>query len=113
MDEFRWRTQIQDSPTGEYRHRVKEVEFGDGYKQVSAEGINPESQSWPFSYLGKKADVMPIFDFIRQHTIKSFIWMTPFGVKGVYRVKADSIKMTPVARDVMKISARFEEAFSA
>ncbi|MFS1539294.1 MAG: phage tail protein [Candidatus Phlomobacter fragariae] len=113
MDEFTWRTQIQDSPTGEFRHRIKEVEFGEGYKQVSAEGIHPETQSWPFSYLGKKDQVIPIFDFIRHHTVKSFIWVPPFGVKGLYRVKADSIRMTPFAGVVMKISATFEEAFSA
>lgn len=57
---FKWRTQIQETPTGEFRHRVKEVEFGDGYKQVSGDGINTESQSWPFTYTGQKTDVMPI-----------------------------------------------------
>ncbi|CDH22098.1 conserved hypothetical protein [Xenorhabdus bovienii str. kraussei Quebec] len=34
IEEFKWRTQIQDSPSGEFKHRVKSIEFGDGYKQV-------------------------------------------------------------------------------
>lgn len=113
MEEFKWQTQIQHQPAGEFIHRIKKVEFGDGYSQVAADGINPETQSWPFIYLGKKEQVMPIFYFIRRHTFKSFIWTPPFGDKGLYRVKADSISMTPLARQVMKISAIFEEAFSA
>lgn len=52
MEEFKWRTQIQDSPSGEFKHRIKEIKFGDGYKQVAGDGINPESQTWPFSYNG-------------------------------------------------------------
>ncbi|MDX7993205.1 phage tail protein [Xenorhabdus littoralis] len=112
IEEFKWRTQIQDSPSGEFKHRIKEVVFGDGYKQVSGDGINPETQSWPYSYTGMKDEVMPIFQFIRRHTLKSFIWTPPFGEKGLYRVKADSITMIPMAGGIMKISATFEQAFS-
>lgn len=113
MEEFKWRTQIQDSPSGEFKHRIKEIEFGDGYKQVSGDGINSESQTWPFAYIGLKDEVMPIFKFIRQHTAKSFIWTPPFGEKGLYRVKADSISMIPISGGVMKLTATFEQAFSA
>ncbi|SFO05993.1 phage tail protein [Xenorhabdus japonica] len=112
IEEFKWRTQIQDSPSGEFKHRIKTVEFGDGYKQVSGDGINPESQSWPYSYLGIKEEVAPIFQFIRQHTLKSFIWTTPYGEKGLYRVKADSITIIPMSGGVMKISAIFEQAYN-
>lgn len=113
MEEFKWRTQIQDSPSGEFKHRIKEIEFGDGYKQVAGDGINPESQTWPFSYMGLKDEVMPIFKFIRRHTAKSFIWTPPFGEKGLYRIKADSITMIPISGGVMKLTATFEQAFSA
>lgn len=113
MEEFKWRTQIQDSPSGEFKHRIKEVEFGDGYKQVAGDGINPESQTWPFAYMGLKDEVMPIFKFIREHTTRSFIWTPPFGEKGLYRVKSDSITMTPIGGLAVTISATFEQAFSA
>ncbi|MCG5279863.1 phage tail protein [Providencia rettgeri] len=62
MDEFKWRTQVQDSPVGEFRHRVREVVFGDGYKQVAGDGINPESQSWPITYTGLKVDVIVVVE---------------------------------------------------
>lgn len=110
---FKWRTQIQETPTGEFRHRIKEVEFGDGYKQVSGDGINTESQSWPFTYTGQKTEVMPIFAFIRRHATKSFVWTPPFGEKGLYRVKADSITLKPIGGSMITITATFEQAFSA
>ncbi|CDH06177.1 hypothetical protein XBO1_2160002 [Xenorhabdus bovienii str. oregonense] len=28
IEEFKWRTQIQDSPSGEFKHRVKSSTFG-------------------------------------------------------------------------------------
>ncbi|ATG16774.1 TPA: phage tail protein [Providencia alcalifaciens] len=112
IEEFKWRTQIQDSPTGEFKHRIKEVAFGDGYKQVSGDGLNTESQSWGFTYTGHKSEVMPIFSFIRSHTAKSFIWVPPFGDKGLYRVKADSITLKPIGGSSITITATFEQAFS-
>lgn len=113
IEEFKWRTQIQDAPSGEYKHRIKSVEFGDGYKQVAADGINPETQIWPFMYMGRSDVVMPMFEFIRKHTVKSFIWTPPFGEKGLYRVQPDSISMIPISPTVMKVSATFEQAYSA
>lgn len=113
IETFKWRTQVQDSPIGEFKHRVREVVFGDGYKQVAGDGINPESQSWPITYTGLKVDVIPILTFIRQHTTTSFIWISPLGEKGLYRVKADSISMKPAGGRTITISATFEQAFSA
>lgn len=112
IEEFKWRTQTQESPVGEFKHRIKEVEFGDGYKQVAGDGINTESQSWSFVYTGHKSEVMPIFSFIRSHTAKSFIWVPPFGDKGLYRVKADSITLKPIGGSSITITATFEQAFS-
>lgn len=113
IEEFKWRTQIQNSPAGEFAYNVRKVQFGDGYSQVAANGINPVSQKWPFTYTGHKDEVMPILNFIRQHTAKSFIWTPPFGQKGLYRVDASSITMTPLSPTALTINATFEQAFSA
>ncbi|MCW7764333.1 phage tail protein [Photorhabdus luminescens] len=112
-EEFKWRTQIQNSPAGEFAHNVRKVQFGDGYSQIATNGINSESQKWPFSYTGHKDEVIPILNFIRQHIAKSFIWTPPFGQKGLYRVDASSITMTPLSPTALTINATFEQAFSA
>ncbi|WP_240042335.1 phage tail protein [Photorhabdus khanii] len=104
---------MQNSPAGEFAHNVRKVQFGDVYSQIAIDGINSELQKWPFSYTGHKDEVMPIFNFIRQHTAKSFIWTLPFGQKGLYRVDASSITMTPLSPMALTINATFEQAFSA
>ncbi|PIJ49203.1 MULTISPECIES: phage tail protein [unclassified Erwinia] len=112
IDTFTWRTQIQNGMEGQFNHRVRSVQFGDGYKQVSGDGINPETQSWPISMAGRKSDMLPALAFIRGHTVRSFIWTPPFGSAGLYRVVADSIRLNPMSSNTMTITATFEQAFS-
>lgn len=109
IDTFTWRTQGQ--PEGSLTQRVRSAQFGDGYKQVSGDGINPESQSWPVSFTGQQKDMVPLLSFIRSHTTTSFLWTPPYGVVGLYRVVSDSIKAAPVGGAVMTVSATFEQAF--
>ncbi|MFC0225690.1 phage tail protein [Serratia aquatilis] len=109
IETFTWRTQGQ--PEGSYAQRVRSAQFGDGYKQVSGNGLNIETQSWPLSFSGQRAEILPILAFVRRHTTKSFIWTPPYGEKGLYRVVADSIRAMPVGGTVVAISAIFEQAF--
>lgn len=108
LETFRWQT--QGTPQGIFNHRVRSVQFGDGYTQVSGDGINPETQSWPLSFTGTEKEMQPILAFVRGHTIKSFIWTPPCGVAGLYRVKADSIRLTSVGGQVVTVEATFEQA---
>ncbi|UAN43834.1 phage tail protein [Serratia sp. JSRIV001] len=110
IDTFTWR--IQGQPEGSYAQRVRTAQFGDGYKQVAGNGLNIETQTWPLSFTGQKAQMLPLLEFARSHTTKSFFWTPPYGVKGLYRVVADSIKATPVGGSVMTVSATFEQAFA-
>jgi phage-related protein len=110
IETFSWR--VQGQPEGSLNQRVRKAQFGDGYKQVTGDGINPENQSWPLSFTGNKKDMQPLLDFVRQHTTKSFIWTPPMGGKGLYRVVADSIRAVPVGGVVVSISATFEQAYA-
>lgn len=111
LDTFAWRTQIQSGMEGTFTHRVRTTQFGDGYKQVSGDGPNPEQQSWPVVLTGSKNDLIPALNFIRAHTVNAFIWTPPFGQAGLFRVAADSIHMAPVSNNAVSISATFEQAF--
>lgn len=112
IETFTWRTQIQAGMEGEFDYRVREAQFGDGYKQVSGDGINPETQSWPVTVTGRQVDVMPALTFMRNHITKSFIWTPPFGVPGLWRVIKDSIRPSPAGGNVMTVKATFEQAFA-
>ncbi|KFK92857.1 MULTISPECIES: phage tail protein [unclassified Serratia (in: enterobacteria)] len=110
IETFTWRT--QGLSEGSYAQRVRTAQFGDGYKQVTGNGINIETQTWPLSFSGQKAEILPLLAFVRAHTTKSFVWTPPFGEKGLYRVVADSIKTTPIGGHVVAVSVTFEQAFA-
>lgn len=112
LDRFTWRTQTQNPPQGSYTHRVREAQFGDGYKQVSGDGINPESQSWPVTFTGNEEEMLPILTFMRSHTVNSFIWTPPFGVAGLYRVAKESISAMPIGGRAMTVMATFEQSYA-
>lgn len=110
IDTFTWRTQTQNQPQGQYSHRIREVQLGDGYKQVSGDGINPETQSWPLTFIGREQDMLPILSFMRNHTVKAFIWTPPYGVPGLYRVVKDSIGAMPAGGITMTVVGTFEQS---
>ena len=112
IETFSWRTQTQSQPQGAFKTRTREAQFGDGYKQVSGDGLNPEEQNWPLTFTGSEKDMLPILEFIRAHTIKAFIWTPPYGVPGLYRVGKESITATPIGGMAMTITCTFEQAFA-
>lgn len=97
-------------PSGEFTYRTRTAQFGDGYAQVVSDGINAESQSWPLTFTGMKADVVAIRDFLRRHGgAKSFLWTPPNGDLGLYRCKTFSLAV--LGGDRYTLSATFEQAF--
>lgn len=113
IDTFIWPTQVGSQPATEYNRTVRKAQFGDGYKQISEDGINSETIKFPFSYRGPLTTALAIRDFCRSHCSKPFIWSPPHGDKGLYRVSPDSIRMLPNGKTQATISATFEQAYSA
>ena len=109
---FTWRTQIQAGMECEFSHSTRAASFGDGYEQIAGEGINPEKQSWPITLTGKKAEMLTALNFCRSHITKSFIWTSPIGEAGLYRVEADSVKAQPLSSKVMTITATFKQTYA-
>lgn len=109
---FTWRTQIQAGMEGEFSHSTRAASFGDGYEQIAGEGIHPEKQSWPITLTGKTFEMLAALNFCRLHITKSFIWTSPIGEVGLYRVEADSVKAQPLSSKVMTITATFKQAYA-
>lgn len=112
MDTFTWPTEIQSGMEGTFNHRVRTAQFGDGYKQVSGDGLNPETQSWPITVSGRNEDIMPALLFLRCHVTTAFLWTPPFGELSLWRVVPDSIRATPLSRNAGTITATFEQAYA-
>lgn len=113
VETFTWPTQVQGQPAAEYSRTVRKVQFGDGYTQVSEDGINSEKIKFSYSYRGPLVTALAIRDFCRRHCVSAFIWTPPHGEAGLYRVTADSIKVSPNGKTQATVSATFEQAFSA
>ncbi|WP_020201864.1 phage tail protein [Cupriavidus sp. WS] len=106
---FTWQA-AGPSAQGDVTLRVRSAQFGDGYKQVVADGINNKVQSWPMKFVGSRERILAIQDFIDQHAgATSFYWTPPLGQQGLYQVA----KYTPAveAAGVYSLTATFEQAF--
>ena len=112
IDTFLWPTQIASQPEVEYSQTLRKAQFGDGYTQITGEGINSEKISFAYSFRGAVDVAINIRDFLRQHRSKAFIWTPPHGEKGLYLVVADSIKFAPVGKTQAIISATFEQTYA-
>lgn len=63
MAVFTWRVTTQSSGAGEFR--TKKSQFGDGYSQEVADGLNTDMQTWSVSATGVEADIAPMVAFVR------------------------------------------------
>jgi phage-related protein len=106
---FTWAPRI--SLQGTVTLRVRSAQFGDGYSQDAADGINSSVRSYPLTFIGYKEKIDAIEGFFERHGgWKRFSWTPPHGKEGLYKVKA----YTPGAEGggVYTISATFEQAFA-
>lgn len=82
---FTWKP--TGTPTGTSKFRVRTAQFGDGYSQSVADGINNKMQSWPLQFTGTKDAMQAIVDFFdARQGFQSFYWTPPMGAQGLYRV---------------------------
>lgn len=88
------------------------AQFGDGYKQVSADGMNAAMETWSLTCNGRPDDMVAVRDFLVSHCASSFYWKNPWGETKLYRVKADSIAPTFSYSNYVGLSFTFEQTVS-
>ena len=70
---FKWRVERAVQPSLEFR--VITAQFGDGYKQVSSDGINNLDESWSITTPASLREARDIKAFFLEHKgVKSFLW---------------------------------------
>lgn len=103
------------NPVGDHTFRVREVQFGDGYKQRVGDGLNSESQSWPLTFVGNWQRINEIRNFFRRHAgYKAFKWTSPSFELGLYTCK--TYQVTAMGKNsrgepMYQLAATFETAF--
>jgi len=99
-----------DEASSDSTLRTRKSQFGDGYVQVSGDGLNAEADSWGLSFGGVAEEVKPILDFIRIHGgARSFLWTPPGGALGMYR--CESFRQQRKPGGIVVVTATFERAY--
>ena len=109
IETFTW---IPDGETeGNITQRVRTAQFGDGYAQVVADGLNVEQQSWPVTFGGTEDEVQPIRNFLRRHKgSKAFLWAPPLGELGMY-INTGGYQVGAKGAGIYTVSTTFETAY--
>lgn len=83
---FTWRVTIDTDADNSFV--VNTAQFGDGYKQEVAEGINNIQRTFNVTLAGYKAEVAPIIAFLEAHKgAVPFLWTPEFHGQGYYTCK--------------------------
>jgi phage-related protein len=105
---FTWKHDARLGGTTTFRRLT--AQFGDGYQQTAADGINNKSQSWPLSFTASAATITAIRTFLdARGGWQSFFWTPPLGVQGYY--KCASYEPKHLGGDMWQLTATFEESF--
>ncbi len=109
IEEFTWYARINAEE--EVTFRTRSAQFGDGYQQVSGDGLNPRSQKWTVEFTGSENYIADIKAFLDRHAgTKSFSWRPPLEPLGLFR--CNSYKPTALGAGKYNLSATFEQAFA-
>lgn len=108
IETFNWSPRVNPMQTVSFRTR--KAQFGDGYQQVSGDGLNPRGQQWDLNFVGTEDYIAAIKSFLdRQGGIRAFQWKPPLEPLGLYR--CEEYKPTPMGGGNYSLTATFEQAF--
>ena len=100
------------NPTGDHSFRVREVQFGDGYEQVSSFGINNARKAWACSRQGYKPIVDDIYNFLGSTQAVEPFYFQPIKTEQAIIVRlTGEVSRQKIGGNVWKISFNLEQAF--
>lgn len=100
-----WGAQLSVKP------RVNRSQYGDGYEQRVADGINFKPRTWALKFsVRTDAEIQPIIDFLdAQGGVQSFDWTPPVGAAGKW--VCDEWTQTEDRYNQNTVQATFREVF--
>ena len=96
----------------QHKPRVRRVQFGDGYQQRSADGINTDPATWVLSF-GNRSDAesQAIVDFLAARGgVEAFDWTPPRGSSALKWI-CPQWQRAPTNYGSWTVSATFEQVF--
>ena len=91
--------------------RIMRAQFGDGYQQRVADGINIRPRQWSLSFNTRTdAEIAPVAAFLEaRNGLEAFDWTPPQGLAGKFICEQWS--QTVVRYGINDLSATFVEVF--
>ncbi|HFK5819250.1 TPA: phage tail protein, partial [Enterobacter kobei] len=65
IETFTWCPRINAEADTSFR--VRKAQFGDGYEQVSGDGLNTRTQQWTLNFTGNETYISAIKSFLDRH----------------------------------------------
>ncbi len=110
IDVFNFGNEVQGQPSVTLNYNVTTAKYGDGYSQVSENGINSELKSVPVTVSGTRDRVLSARDFIRKHVATPFLFTDILGEQGVYIPDSSSApQIQSMGGGVFVLTATFVE----
>lgn len=112
IDTFKWCVQSQEGGGGmTVTNNDREVQFGNGFRQVASSGFNTERREYVITYVGQ--DFKEVRQFLRDHRLKPFAFTPPEDRIGIFLLKPDSLTTTPIGRGLLVVKCSIVESFTA
>lgn len=105
---FNWCPRLSASASTKFS--VRTAQFGDGYQQVSANGLNPRTQEWSVEFTGSASYIAAIKNFLDGHKgYQAFQWAPPLEPIGLFR--CDEYAPTALGNEIYNLAATFKTAY--
>ncbi|RSK77852.1 phage tail protein [Pandoraea apista] len=108
-DTFIWSPRADAS--GDTTFAVRKAQFGDGYEQRVADGLNNQRSSYQLTFVGDAAKISAILAFLDAHAgAKSFFWTPSLRPQALFVCE----KYSDPVKDgsIYTISATFDQTFA-
>ncbi len=108
IETFTWCPRIDAQ--ADVKYRMRKAQFGDGYEQVSGDGLNNRSQEWSLNFVGDESYIQDIREFLdRMAGTTSFQWKPPLYPLGLWR--CEGYKPKALGAGLFALDATFIQAF--
>lgn len=109
-DVFTWSPTVANF-SGDTTLRTRSAQFGDGYQQKAADGINNRSTSYSLQFVGDETKIAAILAFLDAHAgATSFLWTPPLRAQLLFT--CDTYTEPTKDGDMYTITATFDQSFA-
>lgn len=112
LDIFKWCVQLQNGGgVMSVTNNDRQVQFGNGFRQVGSAGFNTERREYAIVYFGE--DWREVRQFLRDHRLKPFAFTPPEDKIGIFLLKPDTLATTPKGKGLLEVTCTLVEQFTA